>query len=84
MANLHPSPKGQFKKGDPRINKAGKHVGCKDKLTLLKEKLIDHALNTNLHDKRIAKSDIIKIAAGFVPKEVSAKLEGSLEIRWLE
>ena len=86
MANPHPT--NGFKKGDPRINRKGKLVGTKDKLTLLKEKIIDAALNIDLESKkkfdRISPTDVVKLAAGFVPKEQVAKLEGSLEIRWIE
>lgn len=77
-----PDPKYHFKKGHPKMG--GRALGTKDKLTQFKEKLIAAALDINLNDRKIRRSDLLKIAAGFVPKEVKADVRGAMEIRWIE
>jgi hypothetical protein len=80
----NPNPVCRFKKGDPNRPKGGRPKGAKDKATVLREKLLDAALNLNLDDKNIKRSDIMKVAASFVPKEIKGDMTGSLEIRWME
>ena len=85
MANPNPCPEARFKPGNP-----GKPVGAVSRTTLLKEKLLKAALEIDLNGGRrifnkkgkclvipdISRSDIMKLAAGFVPKEQVIKGEG--------
>lgn len=83
MSNPHPVHK--FAKGNP-----GKLPGTKNKVTLLKEKILAAALKVDLEGGRrillksgkvvvvpnVKPDDLMKIAATFVPKEQTIKGEG--------
>jgi hypothetical protein len=82
--NAVPPKEFQWKKGDPRRPKGGRPKGSKDRLTILRDRIIDAGISIDLNDPKLKRADLLKIAASLIPKEIKGEVSGSLEIRWLE
>jgi len=71
-----------FKKGDTRINREGRPKGSKNKLTLVKDKIVAIA-NKKLNDPNVIKElsgrDLVRFIASIAPKDIGIDVTPTIQ-----